>query len=467
MKRKPLPRKAGAGAFSTGQRPRRFSLKIEDLNDEGAGVGFRNKRKIAVPKTLPGERVVIEFVPDLPRKQRIHLLKVLEPSSSRQVPPCPYFSECGGCHLQHLSYAEQLRFKQQVIKKQLLGYPALRGIRVHPVVGVSDPLHYRNKCQMPFQKSGNKVVYGLFRSGTHEVLPIEECLVESRDANQALHIVRNWAEWFKIPIYDELRHEGLLRYTLVRKGIFTGQVMVVLVSSRREVPHWSDLLRMLKQGLPSLSSFVINVNPHVTNRILGAENLPVWGDPVIEERIGRYYFSIAPDTFFQINSVQWVRLLDHLMEEAGFSREDLLVDLFCGVGMISIFLSDKVKQIWGVENNPAAVQAARSNLRRNGVRNVDFVEGDAAAQLREFVQKSILPDWVIIDPPRKGIQPELIDVLLEMKPRQIVYISCNMKTLVRDLARLNEGGYSTEDIFPYDMFPHTYHVEAFTILRKL
>lgn len=452
----------------------RLTVKIEDLNEAGEGVAFYKKLKINVEKTLPGEEVLIEYLPERPRKDRIRLLKILQPSPHRREAPCPYFGECGGCQLQHLEYSRQLLFKQQQIQRLLLAYPALKHIVVHPPEGMPEPFYYRNKTQMPFQftdspASGGpqgETIFGLFRSGTHEVIPIEQCLVESRDANRALQIIRGWANRFRISIYDENRHEGLLRHAVIRKGIFTHQLMVVLAATTKEIPHLLELLRELKAGLPSLHGVQINVNAKKTNLILGEQNISIWGEAYIEERLGRRRYRVYPHTFFQVNSVQMVRLLDKLVQIAGLQPEDTLLDLFCGVGTIALHLADQVRQVIGIESNPAAVSAAVQNAADNNIGNAEFFSGEAGQKFHELREGGLAPDVIIVDPPRKGVEEALIREICAAGPRTLVYISCNPKTLIRDLEMFDQAGYRCKEIFPFDMFPQTYHVESLAALQK-
>lgn len=453
----------------------RLKVKIEDLNEAGEGVAFYKKLKINVEKTLPGEEVLIEYLPERPRKDRIRLLKILEPSPHRREAPCPYFAECGGCQLQHLEYSRQLLFKQQQIQRTLLQYPALKQIIVHPPEGMPEPFYYRNKTQMPFQfmdspASGGpqgQTIFGLFRSGTHEVIPIEQCLVESRDANRALQIIRDWANRFHVAIYDETRHEGLLRHAVIRKGIFTHQLMVILVVTTGQIPHLAELLRELKAGLPSLHGVQFNLNAEKTNLILGARNIAAWGEPYIEERIGRRRYRVYPHTFFQVNPVQMVRLLDRLVQIAGLQPEDTVVDLYCGVGTIALHLANAVKKVIGIEAAPEAVSAAVQNAADNNIGNAEFFSGDAGQKFRELWESGFQPDVIIVDPPRKGASETLIREICAAAPRTVVYISCNPKTLARDLEIFDQAGYRCKEIFAFDMFPQTYHVESLAVLNNI
>ncbi|NOX37092.1 MAG: 23S rRNA (uracil(1939)-C(5))-methyltransferase RlmD [Calditrichaeota bacterium] len=444
----------------------RIRTKIEFLNEKGAGVAFHQRHKLTVEKTLPGEEVLVEYRPERPRKDRIVLKKLLEQAPDRVEPPCPFFDECGGCHLQHMAYPLQLRFKQQIIQRLLLAYPSLRSVKVAPVVGMPEPFYYRNKTQMPFQIKGDQVIYGLYRSGTHFLVPIDRCLVESRDANAVLRIIRDWANRSNIPIYDERAHEGILRHVVVRKGMFTNQVMVILVVTTQEVPNWKGALQELKNHLPGLTSVYLNIQPRRTNVILGPENILIWGEPFIYEKIGPLTFRIYPNTFFQINSVQTVRLLEKLTEIAEFSPSESVLDLFSGVGTIALYIARRVRHVVGIESSEEAVQAAIQNAGDNQISNVEFQIGDAEAYLGSPESSAARFTTVIVDPPRKGLDERFIHQLVQLQPEKIVYVSCNPKTLVRDLEIFTRLGYTTDTIYPFDMFPQTYHVESLTLLRR-
>ncbi len=441
-------------------------LKIEDLNERGEGVAYYEKLKLNIRKALPGEEVLVRYDPRRPRKDRLQLLKILEPSPLRVTPPCPYFEDCGGCHLQHLRYTKQLEIKRQSIQRLLLAYPVLRGVRVEAVEGMPEPTYYRNKTQMPFVEQDGNLVYGLFRKGTHEVTPIDACLVESKDANRVLQLVRSWAENHRIPAYDERSGEGVLRHVVVRKGMFTGHLMMVVVSNEPELPHWKELVKALKMELRNLKSIVLNVNRSRTNLVLGKENVVLWGEPFIEERLGKKRFKIFPETFFQTNSVQTVKLLELLRRLVPFKKTTRLLDLFSGVGTMGLFFADQVKEVFGLEANAAAVEAAVENAAFNEVTNARFAVADLSGRLRPHLPDGFQPDVVLVNPPRKGLSATLIKEIAELTPEFLVYISCNPRTLVENLAQFFELGYAGETIYPFDMFPHTMHVESVVVLRK-
>ena len=448
-----------------GQKAQTLVLKIEDLNEQGKGVAYLNGQKITVKKTVPGERVLVRYLPHRPPKDRIRLLKIVEVSSVRVEPPCPYFSECGGCHLQHLPYNVQLHFKNNWLKRLLHPYRELKSISVEPVMGMQEPFHYRNKTQMPFREVNGRVEYGLYRQGTHEIVPMDQCPVENNDANRALRIVREWANRYGVAAYDERDHSGLLRYVMVRRGTFTNQVMVAVVSTTRDLPHWQQLRQELQEGLPSLKSIILNINPLKTNVVLGTENLLLWGEPYIYEKLGRIRYRIYPNTFFQINSVQMLKILEKIIELVDFRETDLVMDLYCGVGVIGLYLAGRVKNVIGLERSARSVQAARQNALDNEIRNSTFFDIDIPTEFMTFVQEGNRPGVVILDPPRSGLGGSLIAGIAKLAPRAVIYVSCNPKSLVTDLLEFQQNGYETERIYPFDMFPHTSHIESLIVLR--
>lgn len=444
---------------------RYFKVKIEDLNEKGDGIAYYQGKKINVRKTLPGEEAFVAYLPGRPRKDRIHLVKRLSDSPQRVQPPCPYFMDCGGCHLQHLQYENQLLQKEKLIKKLLLPYPELKKIAVQPVAGMPRPFHYRNKTQMPFQRSADRIVYGLYRKGTHELLPIDTCPVESKDANRALQIIKDWAVRFNIEPYDEIRHQGILRHAVIRKGQFTNQVMVAVVATSRDLPYWKHLVQALKEGLPSLRSVILNINSLKTNVVLGPENIVLWGDPFIEEQLGRVRFRIYPGTFFQTNSVQMIRLLEKMGALLQLRKTDRILDLYSGVGTIGLYLADSVDRVLGLDDNADAIESAVQNANDNEIWNASFGVADLQEGFRMAMEDSFQPTIVIVDPPRKGLSEKTIGDIVTLKPEKVVYVSCNPKTLVRDLRLFYQADYRAEEIFPFDMFPHTAHVESLVVLR--
>lgn len=441
-------------------------LTIKTLNARGEGVGFFKKFKIGVDKTLPGEEVRVRYLPNRPRKDRIQLQEILKTSPLRVKPPCPYFSHCGGCQLQHVPYSEQLKFKQQWIRQALIAAGITKDIQIHPLEPMAVETRYRNKTQMPFGNRKNQVIYGLYHHGTHELIDINYCLVESIDANQALQIVKQWAGQHHISGYSEQENSGLLRHVVVRKGQFTHQVMVIIVSRNRTLPQWKELVSDLREGLPSLKSVILNYNPHPTNVILGDSAQVLWGEPYIEEKLTSISFRIYPNTFFQTNSVQTVRLIDKMINLAQLRKDQNVLDLFCGTGTIGLLLASKVSQVFGLDNNEDSIRAARENCDQNSIRNAEFRTMQIYSGFTSALPRKWHPEIVIVDPPRKGLPEQTVPEICQIGPEKIVYVSCHPPSLANNLVDFSKFGYQAMEIYPFDMFPHTAHVECLSILHR-
>jgi 23S rRNA (uracil1939-C5)-methyltransferase len=443
----------------------KFIVTISDLNKDGAGIASYKGHTVVVPKTLPGETVLLSYHPERPKKSRLRLKKLFTSAPERVTPPCQYFDVCGGCHLQHMAYQQQLNFKQSVIEGlfQETGL-SHSNLVIQRIEGMPEPLHYRNKTQLPLFLSGGEIHYGLYRSGTHQPIPVEYCPVESREANIALKIVRDWARQYRITCYNEREHTGLLRHVVVRKGFFTGQAMVVLVTTDFDIPHLPALLTELKKVLPGLRSVQLNLNNSRTNVILGNENRLLWGENFIEEQLLGLRFKIFPNTFFQINSIQILKVLNRMKQALILNDADILWDIYSGVGMLALAVADSVRHVYGIELNDQAVAAATENARLNQIPNASFI----CAAATEFSKTNLslaTPTVVIVDPPRKGLPPHLVSQIVLHYPRTVVYLSCNPHTLVRDLLEFKKFHYLPSAVYPFDMFPQTLHIETLCILH--
>jgi 23S rRNA (uracil1939-C5)-methyltransferase len=441
-------------------------LTIKTLNSRGEGIGFFKKYKIGVEKTLPGEKVRVRYLPNRPRKDRIQLQEILKTSPLRVTPPCPYFNYCGGCQLQHLPYSEQLKFKQQCIRQALKAAGIPNDIQIHPAEPMPVETRYRNKTQMPFGNRKNQVIYGLYHHGTHDLIDINYCLVESIDANQALQIVKQWAGKYYISAYSERENFGVLRHVVVRKGQFTHQVMVIIISSTKSLPHWKELVSDLRDNLPSLKSVILNYNPHHSNVILGDSDQVLWGEPFIEEKLTGISFRIYPNTFFQTNSVQTVRLIDKMINLVELRKGQIVLDLFCGTGTIGLLMAHKVSQVLGLDNNEDSIRAARENCDQNQISNAEFRITQVYSGFTTALPQEWHPDIVIVDPPRKGLPQQTVPEICHLKPEKIIYVSCHPPSLANNLIDLSKFGYQAKEIYPFDMFPHTAHVESMTILQR-
>ena len=395
---------------------------------------------------------------------RLQQIETVNPQ--RVAPPCPVYESCGGCQLQHLSYAGQLAAKQQSVRDALDRIGKLTAVAVQPVLGMEQPWRYRNKAQFPVGWQGEQVVTGCYESGSHRIVPTTECLIQQAMNDRLLAAVSQIATELGVTPYDEASGQGILRHVMGRVGIATGEVMVVLVTTQKDFPGNNELVRRLKQAVPELTSIQQNINAAKTNVILGRETIVRWGATVIQDRIGRFTFQISAESFFQVNSLQTKVLYEQAVQAAGLGGGETVFDLYSGTGTISLFLAEKAGHVYGIEYSRAAVQDAEKNAQANGVGNVSFIAGDVAEKIVDLRDKGIAPDVIVLDPPRAGCETSVLETAAAMGPRRIVYVSCNPATLARDLAILAELGYVTQAVQPVDMFPQTYHVECVALIEK-
>ncbi len=373
---------------------------------------------------------------------------------------CPLYKKCGGCQLQNLSYAEQLKFKQRKAEK-LLGEFA----HVEPIIGMAEPYHYRNKVQAAFATARNgKIISGVYQSGTHSIVCVDSCLTEDRKADEIIVSIRNMLKSFRIQPYDERSGSGTLRHVLVKRGFKTNQIMVVLVTAGPIFPAKNNFVKALRKEHPDITTIVHNINPYQTSLVLGERENVLYGTGKIEDELCGLTFRISPRSFYQINPVQTEVLYNTAMEYADMSGREKVIDAYCGIGTIGLVASKRAGEVIGVELNRDAVHDAISNAKRNGIKNVRFFCDDAGEFMLGMAQDGEKADIVFMDPPRAGSDECFLSSLVTLAPKKIVYISCNPETQQRDLRFLTKRGYKVEKIQPVDMFPHTNHVETVVLL---
>ena len=373
---------------------------------------------------------------------------------------CPLYKKCGGCQLQNLSYAEQLKFKQRKAEK-LLGEFA----HVEPIIGMAEPYHYRNKVQAAFATARNgKIISGVYQSGTHSIVCVDSCLTEDRKADEIIVSIRNMLKSFRIQPYDERSGSGTLRHVLVKRGFKTNQIMVVLVTSGPIFPAKNNFVKALRKEHPDITTIVHNINPYQTSLVLGERENVLYGTGKIEDELCGLTFRISPRSFYQINPVQTEVLYNTAMEYADMTGSEKVIDAYCGIGTIGLVASKRAGEVIGVELNRDAVHDAISNAKRNGIKNVRFFCDDAGEFMLGMAQDGEKAEIVFMDPPRAGSDECFLSSLVTLAPKKIVYISCNPETQQRDLRFLTKRGYKVEKIQPVDMFPHTNHIETVVLL---
>jgi 23S rRNA (uracil1939-C5)-methyltransferase len=437
-------------------------LTIDGLSHEGLGVGKVQGFTLFVKDTLPGERIKAKIV-----KKKKHfgfgrLIEVLEESPHRTEPPCPIYDQCGGCQLQHLSYAEQLVQKEKQVRDNLQRIAGLdlNEVNIHPTLGMDEPWRYRNKAQVPIGEMEGGLIGGFYRQGTHEIIDMQECLIQHEQNDQVIQRVKEIAGKLGVRAYDENTHHGLLRHVVVKYGFASQELMIVLITNGEKVPQSDQLITHLRNEFTHLKSIVQNSNTKRTNVIFGDKTRLLWGEEYIHDHIGNIRFAISARSFYQVNPIQTKVLYDKALEYADLKGTETVIDAYCGIGTISLFLAQKAKKVLGVEIVPEAIADAKRNAQLNKISNVDFAVGEAEKVIPWWRAQGISADVIVVDPPRKGCEESLLQTIIEMKPKRVVYVSCNPSTLARDLKILEAGGFKTKELQPVDMFPHTSHVEC-------
>ena len=447
------------------QKNQEYIVDIIDNGFEGEGIAKIDGFTIFIPGAIKGEKVRILIVKVLSSHAFGKLLEILEASKYRQEADCSTYKRCGGCNLRHIKYEETLKMKQNAVQS-LVNKTLKNKLQVQETIGMDNPYHYRNKAQYPvgIDKKGEPVI-GVFANRTHEVIPIENCLIQNPKSEEIAKFILNFIKKEHISIYNEETRKGLFRHIVIKVGIKTGEIMCILVINGKTIPKEEIIIKNLVENFPLIKTIVKNINTKNTNVILGQENINIYGNGHIEDILGEYKFKISPLSFYQVNPIQAEKLYELGVKMAEISKEDTVFDLYCGIGTISIFMAKYAKKVYGVEIVEDAIKDAKENAKLNNVTNTEFFAGDAEIVLDELInQKKVIPDIVMFDPPRKGLAKNSINNILNIKPKKIVYISCNPATLVRDLAEF-ESLYEVKSIVPVDMFPFTSHVEVCALLE--
>jgi len=445
-----------------------LEMQVTGLGSSGEGVGKVQGFTFFVPGALAGEKIRFQ-AKQVKKSYGIgELTNVLEPSPERVKPVCPVYKQCGGCQLQHLSYEGQLTVKRQQVIDALERLGHFKGIKVEKTLGDDDPWHYRNKMQVPVA-SGKKgsLDIGCFAQATHRVINVEECFIQKKANNAIAAVVRAWMKEYKIPALEEDARRGIVRHVMGRVGVATGEVMAVLITNSPMVPHIKDLGKMLREAIPGFKTLVQNVNTRHTNVIMGEKSRIVTGPGFIQDSIGTLTFNISPESFFQVNSEQAAKLYGEALKAANLTSKETVVDVYCGTGTITLFLAQKAARAIGIEIVPSAIKDARINARNNKIANAQFVLGDAAVELPKLAQEGIKADVIVLDPPRAGCDQRVINAIAAVKPKKVVYVSCNPASLARDAELLCKKGYKINKVQPVDLFPQTHHVESVVLMSKV
>ncbi|WP_163183408.1 23S rRNA (uracil(1939)-C(5))-methyltransferase RlmD [Neobacillus sedimentimangrovi] len=437
-----------------------IDVEFTDLTHDGMGVAKYEGYPIFVSNGLPSEKAKVKVIKTGKSYGVGRLIELYERSPYRVDIPCDEKHKYGGCQLEHLNYEGQLKYKENQVRQVLSRIGKLEDVVIHPILGMEEPLYYRNKAQVPVGEKDGKLIAGFFKPRSHEIVDTDESVIQLPEVNEAIQVVKEICRQLGIPAYNEVAHKGVLRHIMARYGKQTGELMVVLITRTEDIPNKNRLVKEIVARLPKVKSIVHNVNAKRTNVILGEKTKVLWGNDVIYDYIGDVKFAISALSFYQVNPVQTKVLYEKALEYADLSGEENVIDAYCGIGTISLFLAQKARKVFGVEVVKEAIEDARKNAALNGMTNVEFAVGEAEVVIPKWYKEGNTADVLVVDPPRKGCDASLLQTIIDMKPKKVVYVSCNPATLARDLRILEDGGYKTIEVQPVDMFPMTTHVEC-------
>ncbi|MCR5203093.1 MAG: 23S rRNA (uracil(1939)-C(5))-methyltransferase RlmD [Lachnospiraceae bacterium] len=450
-------------------------VDITDFGNDGEGIGKVDGFTLFINEAVPGDKVQVKILKVKKNYGYAKIINIIKPSPDRTKSLCPVFSRCGGCSLQHITYEAEKKWKEKKVRDCL---ERIAGVdtqgKAENIITPDSFLRYRNKGQFPVGLSkDNRIITGFFAKRSHVIIDNPDCLIEKEFAEKIIKCVVTFMEEYRIEPYDEVERRGIVRHIMIRDGENTGDIMVCLVINADELPYSEKLVERLKvleiEGF-SIKSICLSINKKNTNVILGRDIKLLYGNAYIEEKLGDKIYKISPLSFFQVNSKMAVKLYDKVAEYADFSKDDIVYDLYCGTGTISLYIADKVKKVIGVEIVGPAVVNARENAKANNLQNAEFYEGAAeevVPRLYEESGGSLKANVVIVDPPRKGCDEKLLETIIKINPQKVVYVSCNPSTLARDVKYLSNEGYSLIKYAPADMFSRTTGVETVCLLEKM
>ena len=434
---------------------------VEGYSSEGQGIVRLDGAVVFVPRTVRGETIDLRITKVLKNVALGELVKIRKPSPERAKPECPHYGLCGGCDFQHLSYPEELWAKRQRVQDAL---KRLGGtdIQLEGILGARDPAHYRNKSQYPVGRSGE---IGFYRAGSHQVVPVTRCLIQPEAADRTARAVGDWMKRYHVSAFDETAGKGLIRHIYVRVN-GRGESLCCVVANGKQVPREPELAAYVRAAAPDTVGVVLNTNTRRGNVILGEKYRTIWGRDFLLDTLRGLEFKLSVPSFYQVNRAQAEALYGKALEYAALTGAETVLDLYCGTGTITLCLAREAGRAIGAEIVPAAIRDAEENARRNGITNAEFFRGDASEVAARLEAEGLAPDVVTVDPPRKGLAPEVIGSIAAMGPKRVVYVSCDPATLGRDVKRFAGAGYQAERACAVDMFPGTRHVETIVLLQR-
>ena len=447
------------------EKNKEYEVEIIDNGYEGEGIAKIDDFTIFINGAIKGEICKILIVKVNKSYAFGKLIEIIKKSDNRIQVDCSTYKRCGGCSLRHIKYEETLKLKKDIVQN-LVNKTLANKINVCDVIGMKEPFYYRNKLQYPVGR--NKIgepVMGVFANRTHEIIPTESCLIQNKKAQKIANTVFLLIKENNISIYDEITKSGGIRHIIIKIGIATNEIMCIIVTNEENIIKEKEIVNGIVSKYPEIKTIIKNVNNKKTNVILGDKNIVLYGDGYIYDELSGYKFKISAKSFYQTNPIQTEKLYKKSIEFADLNQNDILCDLYCGIGTIGICASSKVKKVYGIEIVEEAIEAAKENAKLNNVDNIEFIAGDVEVAFKKLLEDDkVKPTSIIVDPPRKGLDNVTINKILETEVKKLVYVSCNPATMVRDIKMLEEK-YEVKEIQPVDMFPYTSHVEVCALLE--
>ena len=443
----------------------KYEILINNVSHQGEGIGRVENFAVFVPGAIKGEKIEVKITEIRKNFARGELEKIILPSLNRVKPPCPVFNLCGGCHLQHINYKKQLEMKKEIVEN-VLSRIGNQNIDVMPIIGMEIPWRYRNKGHFHLARENENITLGFYQSKSHDLVPVSQCLLFSQNINSLIKYLEKELTRQKITIYNHKTDKGNFRGIVLRESKYTGEIMIIFITREERWYLDENFLNNLIIAFPQVVSLCQNINKNPKMALFGKDFRILKGKTFIEDHIDSFKFKISPSSFFQVNVLQTEILYKKILEYANLSGKETVIDSYSGTGTISIYLAGKAKKVYGLELQKGAVRDAWANGELNNLSNLKFISGKAESWLYKWIQRGEKAEVIVIDPPRRGCSREVLKNIIKIKPEQILYVSCDMPTLARDIKYITQNGYNIEEVQPIDMFPHTSHIECLVHLTK-
>lgn len=446
-----------------------IKLKITDMTDEGFAVGKIDNITVFCDKGVVGDEIVAQIIKIKKNYLIAKVKEIIKKSDLRNdIKVCQIQDFCGGCQILDISYINQLKIKKDMVLQKLVRIGKIENPKINDVVGMDEPFRYRNKVQLPVGGTKNDVKIGFYKQKTHDIIPFKDCVIQDKINNEIISIIKKYILFYNIEPYDESKSTGILRHIVTKISNDKSQIMIILVTNSSKKLDISFLIEKFANSNIPVTSIIQNINEKNTNVILSSVNIPLYGNDFITEYIDDLKFKIYPNSFFQVNYEQMLKMYQKALDYAQIDKNDIVYDLYCGIGTISLLLAKKAKYVYGIEVVEQSIKSAKENAKENCIENIEFICGKVENQIKELTKKSKTPDIIVLDPARKGCEPSVLNTILSVSPKRIVYISCNPSTLARDLKILIDScKYSLQEVTPFDLFCHSTHIENVVLLSRI